>query len=56
MPRPRLSTAVSWTRFENTVHALFIEVLRRLAKYKRLAAAEEPINLEVYWLALKVHS
>ena len=55
MARPRLSTAVTWSRFEKAVHALLLEVLRRLAAYGHLSAAEEPINLEVYWLALRVH-
>jgi len=32
-----------------------LRLLRRLAAYTRLSAAEEPINLEVYWLALRVH-
>jgi hypothetical protein len=34
---------------------VFTEALRRLGEYARLPAAEEPINLELYWLALKVH-
>jgi hypothetical protein len=55
MARPRLSAALTWPRFEQAVHAVFTEALRRLGGYGRLPAAEEPINLELYWLALKVH-
>ena len=55
MAKPRLSTAVTWGRFERAVQAVFVEVLRRLAAFTSLARAEVPLNLEVYWLALQVH-
>jgi hypothetical protein len=50
-----LSAAVTWPRFEQTVLAVFAEALRRLAARVRYPAAEEPINLELYWLAVEVH-
>lgn len=34
---------------------VFTEALRRLAQLQQLPAAEEPINLELFWLALKAH-
>jgi hypothetical protein len=55
MARPRLSAALTWLRFEQAVHAVFTEALRRLGGYARLPSAEEPINLELYWIVLKVH-
>ncbi len=55
MARPRLSTALTWPRFEKAVHAVFTEALQRLGEFERLPKSEEPINLELYWLARKVH-
>jgi hypothetical protein len=55
MPRPRLSVAITWARFEAAVLEVFSEALRRLAQFQRLPAAEEPINLELYWIARKIH-
>ncbi len=55
MARPHLSLAVKWEKYENAVHAVFLESLRRLAALERLSAAEEPINLELYSIAVVVH-
>jgi|GEM_PF-2703732 len=55
MPRPSLAAAMTWDKFENAVLEVFTEALRRLAKFKRLPAAEEPLNLELYWLARQFH-
>jgi hypothetical protein len=55
MARPRLSLAITWEKYENAVHAVFLESLRRLAAMERLPAAEEPINLELYSIAIIVH-
>ncbi len=55
MDRPRLSAAITWSRYERAVLAVFIQALRRLALLEQLPVAEEPLNLELYWLAIKVH-
>jgi len=55
MTRPRLSAALTWLRFEEAVHAVFTEALRRLANSTQLEAAEEPINYALYWLSREVH-
>ena len=56
MDRPRISKAISWLRYEKAVLDVFTESLRRLATlFDRLPAAEEPINLQLYWIALQVH-
>jgi hypothetical protein len=47
--------AITWARFEGAVLQVFAEALRRLAQLQRLPAAEEPINLELYWLLRKSH-
>ncbi len=55
MTRPRLSTALTWARFEEAVHAVFTEALRRLANSSKLETSEEPINFTLYWLSREVH-
>lgn len=55
MAKPSLSLALSWDDYEQAVQGVFIEALRLLAKVKHLPAAEVPLNLEVYWLARRVH-
>lgn len=55
MARPRLSLAVDWADYEKAVHDVFLEALRRLAALPNLPVAEVPLNLEVYWLAQRVH-
>jgi len=37
------------------VLAVFNQALRRLALLERLPVAEEPLNLELFWLAMQVH-
>lgn len=55
MPRPRLSAAITWQRFEEAVLAVFREALSRLARRAELPRAEELINLQLYWIAREVH-
>jgi hypothetical protein len=55
MAQPRLTVAITWSRFEKAVHAVLIESLRRLATYRNLPSSEEPINLWLYWLICKAH-
>jgi len=55
MARPRLTVAITWSRFEKAVRAVLIEALRRLATYSKLPKGEEPMNLWLYWLAIKAH-
>jgi hypothetical protein len=53
MPRPRLSAALTWPRYEAAVQTVLAEALRRLAALARLPAGEEPTNLELHWIAIK---
>jgi hypothetical protein len=55
MARPRLTVAITWSRFEHAVQAVLIESLRRLARYDNLPNGEEPLNLWLHWLAIKAH-
>lgn len=55
MPKPRLTAAVTWASFEQAVLAVFEDALGQLTLYSRLPRAEEPINLELYWLLRKSH-
>lgn len=55
MARPKLTVAITWSRFEEAVQAVLIEALRRLATYANLPNGEEPMNLWLYWLAIKSH-
>ena len=55
MARPQLPPALTWTKYEQAVLAVFTEALRRLAERPKLPQGEEPINLALYWLCLEVH-
>lgn len=55
MARPRLTVAITWSRFEKAVHAVLIEALRRLAEYGNLPNGEEARNIWLHWLAVKAH-
>jgi len=55
MATPRLSSAMTWPKYEQAVLAVFTEALRRLAQTPKLPQGEEPINLVVYWLCRGVH-
>jgi hypothetical protein len=55
MTKPRLTAAITWPRYEKSVHAVFTEALRRVAEFECLPEAEEPLNLELYWVAIKVN-
>ena len=55
MDRPLLTLAITWARFEQEIQEVFVESLRRLAAYSNLPNAEEPINLWLHWLAIRVH-
>jgi hypothetical protein len=55
MPRPKITPAFNWTRFEQAVLNVFSEALQRLANEPSLPQGEEPINFELYWKCRKVH-
>src|SRR5438105_1190778 len=55
MPRPRITPAFSWSKFEQSVLDVFTEALNRLANEPSLPQGEEPINLVLYWKCWKVH-
>ena len=55
MPRPRITSAFSWSKFEQSVLDVFTEALNRLANEPFLSQGEEPINLELYWKCVEVH-
>lgn len=55
MAAPKLSTAVTWDTFETAVLTVLRDALARLTGSTRLTRAEEPINLELYWLLKRVH-
>jgi hypothetical protein len=50
-----LSTVLTWGVFEAAVIAVFREALDRLSRLGTLPRAEEPINLELYWLLRQAH-
>ena len=55
MSNPRISLALSWEKYEHAVQGVFFEALQRLAAMPKLAKAEIPLNLEVLWIAHRVH-
>lgn len=55
MAVPKLSAAVNWHTFETAVLTVLREALHRLTGIAQLPRAEEPINLELYWLMRQVH-
>jgi hypothetical protein len=55
MLRPRLSAAITWAKFESAVLEVFGVALNDLALLPNLPSAEEPINLQLYWIARKAH-
>lgn len=55
MSKPRISLAMSWEKYEKAVQGVFSEALQRLAGMPELPRAEIPLNLEVYWIAHRVH-
>ena len=55
MARPQLGCALTWAKYEKAVLAVFMKSLRLLAERSTLPKNEEPINLQLYWLCLKVH-
>jgi hypothetical protein len=55
MSKPRISQALTWEKYEKAVQGVFVEALQRLATMPELSKAEMPLNLEVLWIAHKVH-
>lgn len=55
MPRPRITPAFNWSKFEQSVLDVFSEALNRLASEPSLPQGEEPINLVLYWKCRQVH-
>lgn len=54
MTRPRLSTALTWEKFQHSVLSVFTESLRRLAARQELPRSEEPINFELLMVSRDV--
>lgn len=55
MARPRITLAVTWSKYERAVLDVFAEALRRLAGRFSLPQGEEPINLELFRICVEVH-
>lgn len=56
MSRPLLALAVNWDTFQRSVLAVLEEALRRLSNRRDLPRQEDPINLELWRLAVRVHN
>lgn len=55
MPRPTISPAFNWLRFETAVLDVFTEALSRLASEPVLTQGEESLNLRLFRLCKQVH-
>lgn len=55
MAAPKLTAALTWATFENAILTVLRDALGRLSGVAQLPRAEEPINLELYWLMRQAH-